>query len=157
MEAIDHLTANTAFYLVDHPVVSGAAIALTMATGIFAVFAAPAWARLVCSDRSLQRILHLSGMAVGGCLLLTGLFYASLVQGLFGAITTRPLIYVYYPASIMLSCAAVVFAGSQIFCALTVRPAPLLRAVVPGILGAWLVALCVPVYQFSVLLQGMPQ
>ncbi|AWV19860.1 hypothetical protein A3862_29950 (plasmid) [Methylobacterium sp. XJLW] len=152
MQALDHLTANTAFYLVDHPVVSQMAIASTLATGIVVVFAAPTWARLVCSDRSLQRILHLSGMGVGGCLILTSLFYDSLVRGLDGAITSRPLMYAYYPASIMLSCAAVVFAGFQIYCALTVRPAPLLRAAVPALLGAWLFALSVPIYQFAVLL-----
>ncbi|AWI92055.1 hypothetical protein C0214_27750 (plasmid) [Methylobacterium sp. DM1] len=152
MQALDHLTANTAFYLVDHPMVSQMAIASTLATGIFVVFAAPAWARLVGSDPSLRRMLHVGGMGVGGCLILTSLFYDSLVRGLDGAITSRPLMYVYYPASIMLSCAAIVFAGFQIFCALTVRPAPLLRAVVPALLGGWLLALSVPVYRFALVL-----
>ncbi|GMA79990.1 hypothetical protein GCM10025880_64070 [Methylorubrum aminovorans] len=132
--------------------VSRTAIALTLATGIFAVFAAPAWARLVCSDPSLRRMLHVGGMGVGGCLILTGLFYDSLVRGRDGAITSQPLMVVYYPASIMLSCAAIVFAGFQVYCALFVRPAPLMRAVVPALLGAWLFALAVPVYQFAVLL-----
>jgi hypothetical protein len=35
--------------------------------------------------------------------------------------------------------------------ALHVRPAPLLRATLPGLLGLWLFALSVPVYQFAVI------
>ncbi|UHC20368.1 MULTISPECIES: hypothetical protein [Methylobacterium] len=149
---LDRLTANAALYLVDHPVVSQAAIALTLAIGCFVVFAAPGWARLVCTDPSLRRVLHVSGLSAGGCLILTGLFYDSLLRGLGGAITSRPLMYVYYPACMMLSCGAMVFAGFQLFCALHVRPTPLLRAAIPGLLGAWLFALSVPVYQFAVIL-----
>ncbi|WP_244528706.1 hypothetical protein [Methylobacterium gossipiicola] len=83
---------------------------------------------------------------------LTGLIYGYIAAGRGSFIASQPVMNVYYPASIMLSCAAIVFAGFQVYCALFVRPAPLLRAVVPGILGAWLLALAVPVYQFTVLL-----
>jgi hypothetical protein len=152
---IDNLTVNAAAYLDDHPVVSKAAIALTLAAGCYAVVAARAWSVSVCSDRILRRILHLCGMAGGGCLFLTGLLYDSLTRGLDGAITSLPLIYAYYPASIMLSCAAMVFALAQVFCALHVRPAPLMRGIIPGLLGAWLFALAVPVFQFSVILRGV--
>jgi hypothetical protein len=152
---IDNLTANAAAYLDDHPLVSKAAIALTRVAGCYAIVAARAWSVSVCSDRSLRRILHVCAMAGGGCLFLTGLFYDSLTRGLDGAITSLPLIYVYYPASITLSCAAMVFALAQVYCALHVRPAPLMRGIVPGLLGAWLFALAVPVYQFSVILRGV--
>lgn len=151
---IDNLTANAAGYLVDHPFVSQGVIALTLATGCYVAVAAPSWARSVCSDRSLVRVLSTCGVAAGGCLFLTGLFYDSLLRGLDGAITFMPLMYVYYPASIVLSCAAVVFAGFQIFCSLHVRPTPLLRATIPGVLGAWLFALSVPVYQFALILKA---
>jgi hypothetical protein len=152
---IDNLTANMAAYLSDHPVLSKGAIAFTLAAGCYAVVAARAWSVSICSDRALRRLLHVCAMAGGGCLFLTGLFYDSLLRGLDGAITCMPLIYTYYPASIMLSCAAMVFAGAQIFCALHVRPAPLLRGIIPGLLGGWLFALCVPVYQFAVILRGV--
>ncbi len=46
----DTLTANAAEYLLVHPAVSQVAIALTLATGCYVVFAAPGWARLVTSD-----------------------------------------------------------------------------------------------------------
>lgn len=149
---IDNLTANAATYLDAHPVLSKAAVVLTLAAGCFAVVSARAWAVSVCSDPALRRVLHLCAMAVGGCLFMTGLFYDSLMRGEDGAITFAPLIYVYYPACIALSCGAMVFAGVQVFCALHVRPAPLLRATVPGLLGLWLFALSVPVYQFAVIL-----
>lgn len=152
---IDNLTANTAAYLTDHPVVSKAAIAFTLAAGCYVVVAARAWSVSICSDRSLRRLLHVCAMAGGGCLFLTGLFYDGLMRGLDGALTCMPLIYTYYPASITLSVAAMGFAIAQVYCALNVRPAPLLRGVVPGLLGAWLFALCVPVYQFAVRLQGI--
>ena len=152
---IDNLTANTAVYLDDYPVLSKTAIAFTLAAGCYAVVVARAWSVSVCSDRTLRRVLHVCAMAGGGCLFLTGLFYDSLMRGLDGAITCMPLIYAYYPASITLSCAAMVFALAQVFCALHVRPAPLLRGLIPGLLGLWLFALCVPVYQFSVLLRGV--
>lgn len=149
---IDNLTANAAAYLGDHPILSKAAIALTLAAGCFAIVSARAWSVSVCSDRKLRRVLHLSGMAAGGCLFMTGLFYDGLMRGLDEAITFAPLMYVYYPACIALSCGAMVFAGVQIFCSLHVRPAPLLRATLPGLLGLWLFALSVPVYQFAVIL-----
>ncbi|MEN3238772.1 hypothetical protein PUR29_35630 [Methylobacterium ajmalii] len=152
MEAIDHLTANTAFYLVEHPVVSQTAIALTLAAGGLVIWAAPAWARLVGSDPFLRFLLRVSGRGVGFCLILTGMLYASILRGLDEPLTSQPLMFTYYSASIMLSCAAVVFAGFQIYCALYVRHAPLLRAAVPALLGAWLFALSVPIYQFAVLL-----
>ncbi len=148
----DTLMANTAYYLLDHPAVSQVAIALTLATGCFAVFAAPGWARLVSSDPALRRMLRIGGRGAGGCLILTALFYDSLTRGLDGALTSRPLMYVYFPTSIMLSVAAIGFAGAQIYCSLCVRPAPLLRAAVPAVLGAWLFALSIPVFQFAVML-----
>jgi hypothetical protein len=150
-----NLTVNAAAYLDDHPVVSKAAIAFTLAAGCYAIVAARAWSVSICSDRSLRRLLHVCAMAGGGCLFLTGLFYDSLTRGLDGAITYMPLIYVYYPASITLSCAAMVFALAQVYCALNVRPASLMRGIIPGLLGAWLFALAVPVYQFSVILRGV--
>ncbi|WP_066922501.1 hypothetical protein [Methylobacterium sp. CCH5-D2] len=149
---IDNLTANTAAYLDDHPTVSRGAVALTLLAGVYVTIVARSWAVSVCSDRTLRRVLHLSAMAAGGCLFLTGLFYDSLMRGEDGAITFAPLLYVYYPACIALSCGAMVFAGAQVFCALHVRPAPLLRAAVPGLLGAWLFALSVPVFQFALVL-----
>lgn len=152
---LDNLTANMAGYLADYPVVSYGAIAFTLAAGCFTIVAARVWAVSVCSDRSLRRVLRVCAMAGGGCLFLTGLFYDSLMRGLYGAITCTPLIYTYYPASIALSCAAMVFALAQVFCALHVRPAPLLRGVIPGLLGLWLFALCVPVFQFSLMLRGV--
>lgn len=149
---IDTLTANAAGHLLEHPWLSQGAIAVTLAAGCYVSVAAPSWARSVCSDRSLRRVLHLCGLAAGGCLILTGLLYASLLGGLERAITFMPLMLVYYPASIVLSCAAIVFAAFQLFCALHVRRAPLLPAVVPALLGGWLFALSVPVYQFALLL-----
>lgn len=148
----DNLTTNAAAFLDDHPSMSKGAVAVILATGCYVCVMAPAWSRVVCSDRALRRMLHIGGMGAGGCLILTGLFYDSLLRGLDGAITSRPLMYVYYPASIMLSCAAIVFAGFQLYCALHVRQAPLLRAVIPALLGGWLFALSVPVYQFAVIL-----
>ncbi|KMO26674.1 hypothetical protein VQ02_34130, partial [Methylobacterium variabile] len=53
---IDNLTANAAAYLDDHPLVSKAAIALTLAAGCYAIVAVRAWSVSVCSDRSLRRI-----------------------------------------------------------------------------------------------------
>jgi hypothetical protein len=47
---IDNLTANAAAYLGDHPVVSKAAIAFTLAAGCYAVVAARAWSVSVCPD-----------------------------------------------------------------------------------------------------------
>ncbi|BCM88003.1 hypothetical protein [Methylobacterium indicum] len=148
----DTLTANAAEYLLVHPAVSQVAIALTLATGCYVVFAAPGWARLVTSDLALRRMLRIAGRGAGGCLILTAMFYDSIIRGLDGALTFRPLMYLYFPASIMLSVAAVVFAGAQIYCSLYVRPAPLLRAAVPAVLGAWLFALSIPVFQFAVML-----
>jgi hypothetical protein len=152
---IDNLTTNAVTYLENYPVVSQGAIALTLAAGCYAIVAARAWSVSVCSDPSLRRILHLCAMAGGGCLFLTGLLYDSLTRGLYGAITSIPLIYAYYPISMALSCAAMVFALAQVFCALHVRPAPLMRGIIPGLLGGWLFALAVPVYQFSVILRGV--
>lgn len=149
---LDNLTANAAMFLDDHPSMSRCAVAVILATGCYVCLVAPAWSRVVCSDPSLRRVLHVGGLGAGGCLILTGLFYDSLLRGLDGAITSQPLMYVYYPASIMLSCAAIVFAGFQLYCALHVRQAPLMQAVIPGLLGAWLFALSVPVFQFAVIL-----
>ena len=52
---IDNLTANAAAYLGDHPILSKAAIALTLAAGCFAIVSARAWSVSVCSDRKLRR------------------------------------------------------------------------------------------------------
>lgn len=149
---LDNLVVNAAYHLANHPQMCRGGVALTLAAGCYVCLVAPAWSRVVCSDPSLRRVLHVGGLGAGGCVILTGLFYDSLLRGLDGAITSRPLMYVYYPASIMLSCAAIVFAGFQLYCALHVRHAPLMRAVIPGLLGAWLFALSVPVFQFAVIL-----
>ncbi|NGM38053.1 MULTISPECIES: hypothetical protein [Methylobacterium] len=153
---IDNLTANTVRCLAEHPLASQGAVAVTLAAGCYVALAAPAWALQVTSDRNLAATLCLCGLVAGACLFTTGLFYESLLMGASGAITCMLLVHVYYAACMVVACGAMAFAGVQIFCALHVRPAPLLRATIPGVLGAWLFALSVPVYQVALILRGTP-
>lgn len=153
----DNLIVNAAYYLAHHPLICRGGVALTLAAGCYTALAAPSWSRTVTSDTSLVKLLGVVGVAAGACLIATGLFYESLLRGDFGAITFLPLVTVYYAACVTVSFGAIGFAGVQVFCSLHVRPAPLARAVVPGLVGAWLLTLCLPLYQFALILDSAGQ